>query len=442
MASGSLTTISNILKTQYLPPIREQLWTAHPLLERVKRDMKSIQGDGSAVVPIHVGRNLGVGARAESAALPTAGSQSYLKATVPTRYVYGRINVTGPSIAMSRNNKGAFASIITTEVNGMVSDLKHYVSQQLYGNGSGVLGLVEGSQADTSFAFDNLYVPYSIQEGMVINVVEAANGEGGDPDSADIGFTLTAVSYAAGTSSDAAGTSGTATASATVTCADNSFITMNGIGSDGVASGGIEMMGLRGIVSNADPYSYTAPASVNRTLQGIDRDSYEIWKANVDSSTEGIGGSAGTALTVARMRKMKTEGERRGANTDLVICGFGGRDIYEALLVTGINYVVPGKTPGGRGDASFQALTFDNVPIIPDTDCRDSRMYFLDSSEFTFYAVDDFNWMEDMSSDGTDQGNVLTKVSGYDQYEAVLYIYGELGVHNCRKQSLLLMAGA
>ena len=71
MAGSTLSTFDAILKTQYLGPIREQLNSSSVLYSRLEKNEDSVVGK-NFTIPLHYGRNEGVGARAEGGTLPDA----------------------------------------------------------------------------------------------------------------------------------------------------------------------------------------------------------------------------------------------------------------------------------------------------------------------------------------------------------------------------------
>jgi len=109
VAGATLTTLSNILKDFYLPPVVEQLNNEVLLLQRLESQSEDLFGN-RAVVPVHTARSGGIGPALEGAALPAAGNQQYNKATYDLKYLYGRIGVTGPSIAKTAFRGGLFPS--------------------------------------------------------------------------------------------------------------------------------------------------------------------------------------------------------------------------------------------------------------------------------------------------------------------------------------------
>ena len=72
----NLTDAANVLKTFYIGPVREQLNQGNVLLANLERDTSRTAFRGKeAYIPLHTGRNVGVGARAESGTLPVAGTR-------------------------------------------------------------------------------------------------------------------------------------------------------------------------------------------------------------------------------------------------------------------------------------------------------------------------------------------------------------------------------
>jgi hypothetical protein len=102
MAGATLTTLSDILKEYYLGPVAEQLNNEVLLLSRIDSRSEDLVGK-RAYVPLHVSRSGGIGARGEAGTLPTAGNQDYDKAVYDLKYLYGRVQVTGPSMAKTKN---------------------------------------------------------------------------------------------------------------------------------------------------------------------------------------------------------------------------------------------------------------------------------------------------------------------------------------------------
>ena len=83
---STLSTFDAILKTQYLGPIREQLNSSSVLYSRLEKNEDSVVGK-NFTIPLHYGRNEGVGARAEGGTLPSAGNPKALHLHNPAMQV-------------------------------------------------------------------------------------------------------------------------------------------------------------------------------------------------------------------------------------------------------------------------------------------------------------------------------------------------------------------
>ena len=261
----NLAFLSAILKEDYLGPIREQINQSTILLKRLKRNEEDV-GGRFAVVPLHTGRNSGVGARADGGALPVAGRQQYRNAQFITAYNYGRIMITGPTIKASRKDKYAFVRAIDSEIKGMVKDMKDDINRQLFGNRTGILAtcaVVPAAQAGaTTVTVDtSMY----IQTGMLVDFVEAANVTPGGR------------------------RAGTAAAGYPVVARTTTTVTVTGdlagagiVATDRIVKNGnylLEMMGLGGIVNNVNAGPGAAPILVGNLDRTLAANGF--WNANV-----------------------------------------------------------------------------------------------------------------------------------------------------------------
>jgi hypothetical protein len=134
-----LSNYDEVLKTFYLPAIQEQLNHDTILADMIEVNEEDVSGK-NATINHHYGRNTGTGARADGGLLPDAGYQKHQTSTVPTKYNYGRITFSGPTIAATRDEKGSYARVIDNEVTGLVKDFGMEVNRQYWGIGYGVLG--------------------------------------------------------------------------------------------------------------------------------------------------------------------------------------------------------------------------------------------------------------------------------------------------------------
>ncbi len=176
----NLTYFDDALKIDYLPAIREQLENSSVLLNKLQRNEEDVSGKQWQITT-HYQRNSGVGAGSETA-LPTAGYQGYLNAYGPVKYNRGRVEVTGPTMAASRDNKGAVIKALDSEIKGVTTDLKKDVNGQLFRDGTSIRAYVNGDPGTgTTLTVDTPGTQW-LQAGMVIDILGNADGDGATND--------------------------------------------------------------------------------------------------------------------------------------------------------------------------------------------------------------------------------------------------------------------
>lgn len=394
----NLTNFDDVLKEDYLGPIREQVYMSHVLLNRLEKNEEDVEGR-EAVVPLHTGGNSGVGARADGGALPAAGQQAYEVAKYKCAYNYGRIQVTGPVIQASRSNKGAFVKAVDSEIQGMTKDLQDDLNRQLHNDGSGVLALVNTDPGTgTTLTVDTPNAMY-FKKGMKIDIVDPSSTTAGDARANAANLTVSA---------KASTTTLTMSAAMHGDIADNDYVVQKG-------SYALEMMGLGGIVSNANPRAGLYVGGINRSTAGN-----EYWKSNIFTNNGTL-----RKFTLDLMQEAWDAAEEEGGTVSLMLTPRAVRRKYLALVRADGRFVNTMKMDGG-----FDALEYNGKPFVVDRHCMPNRIHFIDESTMALYRMSDLDWMD---KDGT----ILARVSGYDAYEAVLFFYATLGCSAPNKNAML-----
>lgn len=367
-----LTAASAVLKEDYLDSVREQLNNENPVIKKLVSKKKEAQGK-RFYVPLHYGRNNGVGYRSEGAQLPAAGNQKYKESTGNTKYLYGQIEITGPTIKAMRNDKGAFVRAVDSEMRGLLRDLKDQRARALFGDGTGKLATFDANTSTTTLTVDN--VKY-FQVGMIIDIISS----GGVVSVA--GREITAIDVA----------------NKTITISGANVTTVNTDIAVVTGDYNNEAMGLGGIMSTT------------LSLQGINPATDTWWKPNVLRNN-----GTPRSLSQQLMRQAVDLSELQGSQINMITSSYGIRAAYEALLQNQVRIVSPMELEGGH-----KTLEYDGRPIVVDRYHHSGKMYFLDMDELDLYQLSDFEWMED------DKGAVLSKVPGYDKYEATMFCYETL----------------
>jgi hypothetical protein len=436
ITGATLSALDEALKEFYLPGTQEYLNNENILSSVIGTNEEDVSGK-EAVIYCHYGRSGGGGSRADGGDLPTATYQKGKKCTIPMKYQYHVVEVTGPTIAATRDPKGSYVNALDDEIMGAVDDAKKETNRMLWGCGYGVLARWRSTESATSYTLQKKY---------------RGNSAGGDAFGSAFGgkyldkvtkaspVVITAGSDFVTDASDiavSALTKGTtATGYDTITCTDPSvteaagtfYVRPGNLAAAQAASGAAryEIMGLRGIVTDTDlddiaiTDGSTAGTTTNDPLQGLDVSTYPWFKALVD--VHGSGRYAGQrALSLELMQQMfdmveETAGKDVGPN--LMLTTRAIRREYLKLVQADRRTVNTMTLDGG-----WEALDYNGVPFVVDNDAIDGEIYFITTSSFALYRMSDWEWMQK-------DGSVLSRVSGKDAYGATLFRYAELGCRN------------
>lgn len=394
MAGATLTTLSNILKEFYLPPVVEQLNNEVLLLQRLEPRSEELFGK-YAIVPVHKFRNTGIGVATEGGALPAAGNQAYDRAQFDLKYLYGRVRVTGPSMAKTASEAGAFLQAMKSELDGIRNDLRKDLGRQVYGSGLGN-GLIAQCGTTTASATVVLSSAEAVRKGHLSVGMLVDIGTAGTPNSLKTGAQILDVSVA----------NGTITIDSTVTTSATSFVSRTG-------NGGNEITGLTEIVSTA------AGATVGGINSGSAGNSY--W-----DNQRLTNGGTGRNISVTLLGQARSNVRVAGGSPSLAVTTFGiERQVYEIIFQGAVRYMNTDSFKGG-----YQAIDWQGLPLVGDVDHPFGRVHFLDESALKVFSPQDWHFLDE-------DGDVLKWVVGFDMWEAVLARYINLGTNRRNTQLVL-----
>jgi len=386
----NLSHADAILKNRYLGTVREQLNNATVLFSKLEKREQMVSGK-NFTVPLHIGRNISAARGvADGGTLPTAGQQSYTTTVVPNKYQYGRIQITGPTIAATRDNVGAFVQAIESEVYGLVRDTKRAFNRQLHSDGTDALAFWTGADDATPATVDdgqgNAFV-HLPSGNIVVDVIDASDN------TTKIGDSIVVTLGAKGSNSYAISWTGTVSGSA-----DGDYIVLED-------TLGQQLMGIRGIVSDTDP-----PLG---PLQGLSVATNPFWKAQVHANGGSLRQLAFEDMQ-AVIDDIATQSDYSESDIGLILCNYPVRRAYYKLCIAERRHVNTMELDGG-----FKALDFNGIPLVADSQCRRNVMYFLVLDTMAIFRTSDFDWMDK-------DGSYLSRVANTDAYEATLFHYGNL----------------
>lgn len=435
MATATLATYDEVLKTFYLPGIQDYLNHDKILADTIEVNEEDVSGK-NATIENHYGRSTGTKWTTDGGTLPTATYQKYKTCIVPMKYGYGRIQISGPTIRATRDERGAYIKVLDSEIRGIVNDFGKEVNRQYFGCGYGLLARWRSTASGTSYTLQKMYsgnsaggdhfgssfgAKYLVERSDAVPVVITAGST----------FTVSANNIAVSAVTKAKQYDTITVTDPSVTEAAGTFYIRPAALGTRAASGThrLEMMGLAGIVNSTDLDDLAISdgstdgisASYNDALQGLDVSTYPWFVAKTDFHASGRW-AAQRALDLTLMQTMFDMIEEQAGKDygpDLMMTTRAVRREYLELCLADRRIVNTMELDGG-----WSALDYNGVPFVVDNDAIDGEIYFLTLKDIQLYRMSDYSWM-DMD------GSVLSRVSGYDAYEATFYRYAELGV-KCR----------
>lgn len=408
--TGALTLAAAdaVLKEDYKTPVVDQLNNGNVLLAQVERNSEDFVGR-RFVMALHVGRNSGVGARAEGGTLPTAGAQQYENTFGPVRSMYARIQLSGQVIEAMSKDRGSFIRALRPEMEGATADAKRDYCRQLWGTSNGRICGVNTVNSTT-------LTPAGIRQDQLRHLDDdflVDIGTAADPTAIASGRSVTAVDYDAGTF--------TISGAAVNVTAGTHFVYRSGAGgasnnSGNPGDGQIELTGLQTMV-----------ADDTAVLHTLDPASESKWKPNVDDNGGTLRAISENLVTKRIMRTEITSGKM----TELLVASDGVFRSYANLLTTLKRFGDSIDLKGGYSGVSVTAVGSGRSPkankmaLTWDRDCPDNHLFGLRMDDFTFYELLDWEWMDK-------HGAILVQVGDTDAYSATLKKYGDFA---CRRRN-------
>jgi len=173
--------------------------------------------------------------------------------------------------------------------------------------------------------------------------------------------------------------------------------------------------------------------SASNTIAGVAQGS-NAWFASYVYDPADDSGDNDTALTVALMDDVfKNMVDVRGATPDAIWTSFAQYNAYANLMSDKIRYI-----PYGTGDARFQALNYNGIPVVPVPKYNATRMDFVQSGDWSLQYLPQKSY--------TAEGKLVEgafKVeskdgAGYDAISFTVVAYLALVCRNPFKQGTLI----
>jgi len=389
----------DILKEFFILAVINQMHKKAPLWAQMKKTSKGVFGR-RIVIPVQMSFTEAVGARtADDYDLPAAGRNLYDRAYIEIKRNYGRAAVDGLLIAASKG-AGGFIDAFSGETKGLASAEGIDLDRQSFGDGAGILGIsnsiptgqVISVISPGGIVADVTYPTKYFRAGMRVDVWTSAWAV------RYAGLTIDSVQPAASTITFDADDTITAIVATDIIVREKTYSTAGGWG---------EMMGLNGIVSDADPLPETTLG-----FEAIKRADFPICQAYVETTTAVIDEMIMTEDLDEIA--MNTDGE----NPTLCLT----THVLRRKLISDAKDAY--QTQNLELKAGWKGIRFVGgeveLPIMVHKFTPTGYMYYVSIPHIKFYALKKLVW-------DTSGGGTIKPVADKDAYEAWFKMYGNIG---------------
>lgn len=393
MAGATKTTADAALQEDYQPLVREQINNDIPILTYVEKNTKDLEGR-RAVLSLHVTRNSGIGSRAEGGTLPTAGAQGYAEERVSLKYHYGRGQITGPLMRAADTDRASFERALDAETGKIVNDLKRDLNRQVWGTSDGIIAEAGHTTNSTEINLRSTATDVQFRQlevGMVIDIGSVAS-----PTAVASAKTIASVEF-----NDNGGLNGDyqIIIDSAVTTTFGNYIFRSGNGGDSANSSQKEVTGLQTIIDSSG------------TLFNVNPSTYPVWK----SSEFGNSGTLRQISEQLMARVVQDININSGTWPNLAVAHHGVFRAYSNLLLGLKRFNDTVNLKGGyAAGIPFIGGGGKVIPVVTDRDCPANSMFFINTDHLTEFTDSDWEFMQE-------DGAVLSRVSGVDAYEFVLF---------------------
>lgn len=385
-----ISQISALLEKLILPMIQRQLYDKTVLLKYFMKNNKGLtfNNDKIYITALTSGHS-GVGFTGATGAI-TVGNSTNQQMVASAKYGYGSHIIYDSAIQAAKGKPGAIKSIVAQLGEELEMEFKKSLNRQLFGNGEGVLTLINGAASST--ATHTVDSTRYLRVGQVLQVGTKTEIEAGTADEVTVSTINSSTSVTFTTS---------------ITTADNDRIVIKGAYNT-TDSQYEELDGLSNLVSNETE----SPGS---SFQGIPRATNAWTNSYVDSSS--------AVLTEAQITDLVSSISEFGT-PNLIITTVELRNKYASLLASQKRFMNTVDLKGG-----FKGLEVNvgeqPIPMVPDFDCPAGTLFALDTSTFSLAELNPLQYLNDGG------GGIMTNV--YDSngnripaYQVTMKFYGNL----------------
>ncbi len=417
-AYSALDSIVESLQYEYGEGLQNQFDDSEITYNEFPKSDRQPKGLGY-VFGLRYARAASTGGRLESAKLPDPLTGKKDQGKILPAYIYGTMRITGPAIAAAKGDSASFVDSLADDMEDILQSVKNEANRMAHGDGFGKIGVCSASFAPSTSAtyavtFDNdLGITY-MMEGMLCDWFDSTGATCSTTCVAQRILHITpstkvVVFEASGTTYKTNHPNATIAAytNDTTAIAVSSILVKMGtrLPAHVTTDTPSDIWGLDALFDDA-----TLVAS----FENITVASNPKWAANVMT-----GGGVNRELEINLMlNACDLSRIRGGAKVTDIICGLGQRRKYANLMLPHVQYA-PEQLRGGYSRLTFSAGD-GSVTITVDPMAQPNKMFFYPKGDIKKYELLPLGW-------GDLDNSRLNRRAGYDEWEAYLRLYTNLG---------------
>lgn len=374
------TTLGDLLKRVYGKRLIQQQNKAAFLYKMLPKSIYKPKGTGFYAAVSVQGNQRGGGAINESEALHTAGNETVVQLVITPKINHWKINISGLARAVSEGDEASFATGLVRQLDEALENMIKDLNRQTYGDGSGKLATVNGTQTGAVITCDDVIY---VKPGMYLDSYDST-GTTRDEDSILV--------------SSVDRINNQITFSASVSVTDNDiFVREEALVS--AVSPGKEIAGTTLIIDDG---------TVQTSFQGQSRTTYPILRGNLIAA-----GSVN--LTNDLLQRAADEVSIVGdGRIDMLISRHGQRRKYLDLVTPDKRFL------DDKLDRGYQYIYWNGMKFYIDVDCPKAEIIGLTQKYLERFEVRGIHLADD--------DNAILKWGGSaDTFIAYYRLYANLG---------------
>jgi len=399
MAEFSLTEATNLFKINYYKKSENMYNNANVTLARIKVKNDFTGKERYLATPMSFSGGVGSGT------LPVAGVADYKDAHITSKRVYATCQIEREAIKASADDAGAFVRATKEVVMKCVESASRNNSRILFNDGSGVLGMGDGTGTNVTGAGTSGN-PYVIT--FPASKWKEANFEERDIVQMVSGYSVPGTGTMEG---------GTATTNhLTIQEVVPSLRQIKVVGTSAILAADVaapraiqatEAVCMQGSLNN-DPQGLKGVLdATSGTLYGITVQ--RRWQAFQKAA-------AGAGISPDLMNEVMLGIEQKfGQAPNMIVTSYTQYRKLLNQLEDHKRYQMPPRDSSLKGYISFEGVEFmstrGSIGVFPDRFVENDRMYFINDNFIECHRRPGFGWMDD-------DGTVFLRKDGIDSYEA------------------------